>query len=82
MSDRTPCYVPGCRRTASATFMAGHSEFLCGKHYQLVDRRVRRLRTRVRRKALKIGWTASLQVLAARLWDRAKRQATERAMGI
>jgi len=33
-------------------------------------------------KRARYGWTDSLRTLAVRLWERAKRQAIERAMGI
>lgn len=78
-SGRTPCLVPFCRRTASAAFMAGHSEFLCCRHYPLVDKRIRRLRTRVRLKAGRVGWTPAMIALSGRLWARAKGQALDRA---
>lgn len=77
--DRTPCLVPFCRRTASAAFMRGPGEFLCGNHYPLVDKRLRRLRTRVRLKAGRVGWTPALIALSGRLWARAKGQALDRA---
>lgn len=80
MNGRIPCAVIGCRRTcASDGFWL---EFICGKHYPLVDRRTRRLRTRVKRKAKRLGWTPSLQALETRLWARCKRQATEVSLGI
>lgn len=79
MDDRTLCLVPFCRRTASAKLMGGAAQFLCGKHYPLVDKRIRRLRARVKRKVRKTGWTVALARLDDRLWDRAKQQALDRA---
>jgi hypothetical protein len=62
--------------------MAGGSEFLCGKHYPLVDKRLRRLRTRVRLKVRRVGWTPALIALSARLWLRARQQALDRTGAI
>ena len=80
MGDRIRCFVIGCRRTCADD--GRWKEFLCARHYPMVDKRTRRLRARVKRKAGRIGWTPSLQALEHRLWNRAKSQATERAMGI
>jgi len=74
----TRCCVPFCRRTTRREF----DEWVCGRHWRLVDERVRALRGRVKRKANRIGWTPALIALDMRLWTRAKAQAIERAAGL
>ena len=81
--ERIPCIVPWCCRTvASKNLPAAHCESICGRHWRLVDPRVKWILRRIRAKARKIGWTPTLQLLEHRNWIRAKRQAIERAMGI
>lgn len=70
-SDRTPCVVPGCKRSHVGQKF---SEFACAKHWPLTDRRVRRLMFRARRR--------SDRALADRCWAKLKRQAIERAAGL
>jgi len=83
ISDRTPCLVPFCRRTSGRdAFWGDACEFLCGKHYPLVDKRLRWLRGRVKAKARRLGWTPALIALETRLWARAKAQALDRAAAI
>ena len=42
--DRIPCAVPFCNRTAERRETDGpRTEFLCGPHYQLSDKELRRL---------------------------------------
>lgn len=72
MSDRVPCVVPFCGRThkpASPGF-----EWICSRHWPLVDRSLKHLRRRAKR--------ARRWRLAALLWRKAKRQAIERALGV
>lgn len=86
---RTACSVPFCRRSVAGRW-AG---YLCGDHWRLVDRDLRRLRTKLRRRfmkrgevvTIKGGWR-SLTDRAARaeagIWRRMVRQAIERATGV
>lgn len=76
---RLRCVVPGCCRTFKAE---GWSEIICGKHWRLADRRLRQLVTKVRAKARRRGWSPQLLSLDARLWQKGKGQAIERAMGL
>lgn len=73
---RLPCAVPYCRR-GSTRFPPGW-EFLCGIHWRLVDKALKRLRTKARRK--REG--ARYNRLEALIWRKMKRQAIERAAGI
>jgi hypothetical protein len=74
----TQCCVPFCRHTTRRPF----NEWVCGPHWRLVDKRVRSLCGRVKRKANRIGWTPALIALDIRLGAQAKRQAIERGLGI
>jgi len=76
---RLRCGVPGCRRTFRAD---GCDERVCGRHWRLADRRLRRLVTKVRAKARRLGWSAQLIALDQRLWTKGKAQVIERAMGL
>ena len=116
---RSSCCVIGCRRTS--TLFPG--EWICGEHWRMVDREIKRLRTKVlkrrgrecaaadaRVEAARAALTANMptpdryrpedltaldlaqrqragarrayRANAAMFWNRIKRQATERALGI
>lgn len=79
MPGRMRCCVPGCGRTFKDE---GHLEIMCGKHWRLADRRLRRLLTRVRRAARRRGWNRQLYLLDKRIWAKARDQAIERALGL
>ncbi len=70
MTGRLPCCVPFCRRTTPSGRWA---EWLCPRHWRLVDADIKALRRHARRKGR--------ARLDAMLWRRAKRQAVERALG-
>ena len=80
MTGRLRCSVPGCGRTFKVE--EGVDEVVCGKHWRLADLRLRRLVTKVRRKARKLGWSDALLRLDHKLWNRGREQAIERAMGL
>lgn len=82
--ERHPCIIIGCRRTfRPEPDDVGHVvEVICGKHYRLTDARIRALRTKIKRKVKRIGWTDRLNALDWRLWERCKLQATERSFGL
>jgi hypothetical protein len=44
MTARLPCCVPFCRRTIGAE--KGYSEWICARHWRLVDKDMRRLKSR------------------------------------
>lgn len=79
---RTSCIVPFCRRTS--TVMPG--EWVCGEHWRLVDRGLKRVRTRLIRRWRRNGrWDAPDHAVDRTLnaiWRRMKRQAIERASGV
>lgn len=79
-SSRTACAVIGCRRTTPKDGI--WLEWMCPKHWPTVDRRVRWMMSRIKRRAKRSGWTPSLVILEKRVWARAKRQATEAAVGL
>jgi hypothetical protein len=89
MSDRIPCCVPFCRRTASLAKFPDAGEIICGKHYRLssavLRRRFRKIRRRIERGPLKGDTMATLERLERldlALWTRIKAQAIERAAGL
>lgn len=78
--------MPFCRRT---TGRAEFSEWLCGDHWRLVDKRRRRVYGRYMRQWRRFGpsgntpeYYARVHAAAGRIWNRIKRQAIERAAGI
>ena len=83
MTDRAPCIIIGCRRTFKrAQLDWGDNEYMCGDHYRMSDKALRQLRTKLRRRAKRIGWTDRLARIDNWLWARIKKQATERTLGI
>lgn len=87
--DRTSCSVPFCRRSTAGVWKG----FICGPHWRLVDRDLKRLRTRVRQRYMRLGEVVTiprgwrcLTDRAARadngIWRRMVRQAAERAAGL
>ncbi len=84
MSARIPCCVPFCRRTFKCED-AGVRWVICGKHWRLADKSLRRRRTRLVRR---YNRTSDLQMLErlyrmiCTLDERGKRQAIERAAGL
>lgn len=86
MTARLPCCVPFCRRSTARTEF---SEWLCGDHWRLVDRRRRRVYGRYMRQWRRYGPEARVHIdgrvfraAADRIWRRLKREAIERAAGI
>jgi hypothetical protein len=93
MTQRSPCCVPGCRRTTK-----GSHEWVCGNHWPAVPKAWRRrlalIRRRYRKQFGDNAWhvypAGSPDRLAAvrlyrlwdKMWDRCKRAAIERALGI
>lgn len=78
MSARLACCVPFCRRTTGRTEF---SEWLCGEHWRLVDKRKRRIYGRYVRQWRRFGPITSYKA-ADRIWNHIKREAIERAAGI
>lgn len=87
--DRTPCSVPFCRRTVKGRW----AYWMCAAHWRLVDRPLKALRTKLRRKYTQLGevrpvegghiwWTPRAWRAVSGLQKRMVRQAAGRAAGI
>jgi hypothetical protein len=87
MTDRIPCVVPFCRRTAPYDEDRAHQEIICGKHWRMIDRRWRRRHTFISRILTKLEPAEvknprKVLRVAEKIWAACKRQAIERAAGI
>jgi len=98
VTDRIPCCVPYCRRTASRAKFPHCSEIICGKHWRLAPAAWRRRRSRLaRRYRRRFGdnppWhypagspdridAVRLRRLDNQLWERCKKAAIEAATGL
>ncbi len=96
MTDRISCCVPFCRRTYRND--EGYAEHLCGNHWRLADKYLRRRRGKLEhRYRRKFGNTAfweypagsperleavKLDRICGKAWEACKKQAIERAAGI
>lgn len=91
---RIACEVPFCRRTAKDDGAEGQ-QIICGKHWRLADRSLTRRYRKWQRRADDLmslppeRYTAADQQkvvrvfnLVRKMWDRIRRQAIERAVGI
>lgn len=81
--ERICCCVPFCRRTFKND--KGYGWIICGKHWRLADKSLRRRRTKLLRRYKKEMDRAKRRRLVGMiLWldERGKRQAIERALGI
>lgn len=94
MTDRLTCCVPFCRRTRKP----GPSEWICSVHWPMVSTTTRRRKAKVYRMYRReFGrepyWTfpagsreriraVRLDRLCGKIWDRCKREAIERAVGL
>lgn len=88
MSERIPCVVIGCKRTAPKEWAGEDTEIICGKHWRLVPASVRRRYSRLRRlhrKAVAANRPIVIEELERmehRLWGEIKSSAIEAAVGI
>ena len=78
MSERIGCCVPFCRRTR---LNPGFNEWICGKHWAVIAKDRRRVYGRLKGRWRRFGDPRD-QARAWRIWDRLKREAIERAVGI
>jgi len=77
VTDRLPCEVPGCNRTVGrAEIDPLDDEAICGKHWRLVPRALKRVHARHKREFRKFGFYPRPSA-AARIWDRCLRIASE-----
>lgn len=76
MTERIRCSVPFCGRTTKRPCAA----WVCGDHWKLVPRKERAVLARAKRKMRRKGleWNEA----ADRIWERCKRIAIERAVGL
>lgn len=72
---RIPCLVPGCRCGSRRFPPAPGREYICAKHWRLVDKSLKLTRSRGRRR----GKGERFDRL---VWMRMRRQAIERAAGL
>lgn len=83
MTDRVSCCAPFCNRTVRRDKLAyGASEWICQTHYRLVDIKLKRQRSALRRRNIKRKEWERYVKTDDRMWLRIKRQAIERAAGI
>lgn len=83
MTDRIPCEVPFCRRTASkAKFPEPDTRIICGKHWRTADQRPRRAYSLAMRRVRKNLDDERAKVIANNCWERVRKQAIERAAGV
>ncbi len=54
MSDRIPCCVPYCRRTASRTKFVDSEEIICGPHWRAIPAPIRARRRQLQARARKV----------------------------
>lgn len=54
MTERIPCCVPFCRRTASRTKFAASEEIICGPHWRAIPEPVRARRRQLKARARKV----------------------------
>lgn len=83
-TDRLHCVVLFCTHTTRKKEGDG-TEWICSDHWRLADRRLKSLRTRIKCR-YRAKRTADNRLKAWRIdcwiWERLKRQAIERAVGI
>ena len=77
MTERIACCVPFCRRTTLNKH--GWSEWICGDHWRLIPKPLRRVQGRINRRARRGLAVAGER--GDRIWNRLKRAAIERALG-
>jgi hypothetical protein len=77
---RVLCSVPGCNR--SREVKSELDEWLCGEHWRLVPKKMRRVLSRYIRRARRGDYHRTNAEAWRRCWLRAKREAIEIAMGI
>lgn len=79
---RLNCAVPGCKHTRGdrkGDPVGPGMEWVCGDHWSLVPRSMRAIYSRVKRKAKR--WS-DRPIAVHRIWQRCKREAIERGMGL
>ena len=81
MSDRTPCCIPYCNRTTDELAVRGR-EWICGKHWPLVPKNLKRLHARKKREAKRAADKERANRHAAMVWRRIKKRLTDSEVGL
>ncbi|MFG1270553.1 hypothetical protein V5F40_21625 [Xanthobacter sp. DSM 14520] len=83
---RVRCCVPFCERTRGDRKgdrpLGPGTEWICSEHWQLVPRRLKLIRSRLKRRTARFGWTDTDKLISDRAWSRCKRAAIEAAAGL
>jgi len=84
-SDRIPCCVPFCKRTAARAKHPDAVEIICYLHWRIgskvLRQRLSKLRKRKERCRSEVDFSR-LEWLDWQVWERLKKQIIERAMGL
>lgn len=70
--ERTPCCIPGCRRTIGEP----HYEWICSKHWSLLTKNERRVWHRHKRQAKRYGKPVRLEAYN-RIWASLKKRVSQ-----
>jgi hypothetical protein len=81
-SDRIPCLVVGCRRTAPRSRYPEDTSIICSKCYRLAPKRWRRLKSKIERRRRRDPDNVTLWRLERRVWERIVSAAQEARVGI
>lgn len=73
MSDRIPCLVPGCRRTAPRKKFPDAVELICGKHFRMLPKAVRDRRRDLKRRARRLERYMDREVAKGRMTEGGRR---------
>lgn len=79
---RTRCCVPGCKRTSTRF----PDEWICGRHWSLVPKKMKKVLARIHRKCRRYPHmnrtVQRLMRAEERIWQRIRRAAIESAHGV
>lgn len=84
---RVRCLVPHCDRTRGdrkGDQLHPGAEWICGEHWRRVPRRLKLIRSRLRRRRARLGgkMTDVMRGIESRSWERCKRAAIEAGVGL
>lgn len=68
MTDRIPCCVPFCRRTASRDRFPDCDEIICGKHWRMASKKARSFKVKAEKELRR--WEAKCEAIEADCADR------------
>lgn len=78
--DRVGCCVPFCTRSYKRTSPGGR--VVCGEHWRMGDKHLRKLWTILHKRGRRYGWTHARILANNRLYDRIVASAIENLMGV